>query len=231
MYPFCFKLKWTACTSDLTKTTHLTHTAKKMLPKVKWGKWKKGGNNWTSVNKTMNGSYNSSLLTFGGECEWEAKCLPVVLWPLWFLCWLGSGKCRLCDAGVSIMEERQPPPSGCYVGQRRLSVDGRDWWRAPGRASEPPTSQRCNPSRSPCTCSAAPLLSCSASRSLNDLQISLIFQGPKPFRVLPGSMVGLVLTLFLCFFLCYPPMDHRGRRKQQRSRAGVEKVTGFSSLM
>lgn len=75
-------------------------------------------------------------LTFDCDCEWEAKCPPVVLWPLWLLCWLGSGKCRLCDAVVSIMEERQPPPSGCYVGQRRLSVDGRDWWRAPGRASE-----------------------------------------------------------------------------------------------
>lgn len=76
-----------------------------------------------------------------------------------------------------------------------------------------PTSQRCNPSCSPCTCSEPPPLSCSAWRSLNDLQISLIFQGPKPFRVLPGRMVGRVLTLFLCFFFCYPPVDHRCTRK------------------
>lgn len=92
-----------------------------------------------------------------------------------------------------------------------------------------PTSQRCNPSRSPCTCSEAPLPSCSAQRSLNDLQISLIFQGPKPFGVLPGRMVGLVLALLLCLFFCYPPVDHRWSRKQQRSGACVAKVTDFHS--
>lgn len=108
----------------LYQTTHLTPTPMSMLPKwmVEIG-----------ISKLWVWS-----LTFDYICEWEAKCLPVLLWPLWLLCWLGSGKCRLCDAVVSIIKERQPPPSGCYVGQsqRRLSVDGRDWWRAPGRASE-----------------------------------------------------------------------------------------------
>lgn len=39
---------------------------------------------------------------------------------------LASGRCSLCDAVVSIIKERLLPPFGCYVGQRRLSVDGRD---------------------------------------------------------------------------------------------------------
>lgn len=85
-------------------------------------------------------------------------------------------------------------------GWERLMMSTRESVRAP-------TSQRCNPSRSPCTCSEAPLLSHSAWRSLNDLQISLIFQGPKPFRVLPRRTVGIVLTLSL--FLHYPPVDQR----------------------
>lgn len=56
--------------------------------------------------------------------------------PLWHLCWLGPGKSRCCDVGVSIMKERKQPLCGCYVGQRRLSVEGRDCWRAPGSTSE-----------------------------------------------------------------------------------------------
>ncbi len=93
-----------------------------------------------------------------------------------------------------------------------------------------PTSQRRNPSRSPCTCSESPLLSCSARRSLNDLQISLNFQGPKPFRVLPGRMAGLFRSRSLPLLcLLYPPVDHRWSRKQQKRRACVAKVTDFHS--
>jgi len=114
-------------------------------------------------------------------------------------------------------------------------VRGGSWWMGEideehqGECWSAYTSQRCKPSFSPCTCSETPLLSCSAWRSLNDLQISLIFQGSKPFRVLHGRMVSLVLTLFVCFFFCYPPVDNRWTRKQQRRGSGTVKVTVFHS--
>lgn len=101
------------------------------------------------------------------------------------------------------------------------------------------TSQQCNSGCSPCTCSEAPLLSFSGWRSLNDLQISLIFQGPRPFRVLPGRlMVVVVLTVFLYLLPHYPSADHdrsiqttlacRHRRGRCRTQPGIRHRVFFS---
>lgn len=77
------------------------------------------------------------------------------------------------------------------------------------------TSQQCNSSCSPCTCSEGPLLSCSGWRSLNDLQISLIFQGPRPFRVLPGRMmIAVVLAVFLYLLPHHLAIERTGACKR-----------------
>lgn len=68
---------------------------------------------------------NLYLLTFTvneklNVSQWFSDLCALVLTGLHI------GGRSMCDAVVSIMEERLLPLFGCYVGQRRLSVDGRD---------------------------------------------------------------------------------------------------------
>lgn len=119
------------------------------------------------------------------------------------LCRLGSGECCSCDAAVSIIEERQPPSLWLLCGSEAALCGWKRLMKSTRERVRVSTSQQCNSSRSPCTCSEAPLLSCSGWRSLNDLQISLIFQGPGPFRVLPGRMTVAVVLAVLPFFFFF----------------------------
>lgn len=115
---------------------------------------------------------------------------------------------------VSIIEERQPPSPRLLCGSAEALRGWKRLMKSTRESVRVSTSQQCNSSCSPCTCSEAPLLSFSGWRSLNDLQISLIFQGPRPFRVLPGRlMVVVVLTVFLCLLPHYLSADH-GRSVQ-----------------
>lgn len=122
---------------------------------------------------------------------------------------LGSGECGSCDAVVSIIEERQPPSPRLLCGSAEALRGWKRLMKSTRESVRVSTSQQCNSGCSPCTCSEAPLLSFSGWRSLNDLQISLIFQGPRPFRVLPGRlMVVVVLTVFLYLLPHYLSADH-----------------------
>lgn len=105
---------------------------------------------------------------------------------------------------VSIIEERQPPSLWMLCGSEAALCGWKRLMKSTRESVGVSTSQQCNSSCSPCTCSEAPLLSCSGWRSLNDLQISLIFPGPGPFRVLPGMMtVAVVLGVFPYFLPHY----------------------------
>lgn len=146
---------------------------------------------------------------------------------LWFsdLCGsfadFGSGECGWCDAVVSIIEERQPPSSWLLCGSEAALCGWKRLMKSTRESVRVSTSQQCHSSCSPCTCSEAPLLSCSGWRSLNDLQISLIFQGPGPFRVLPRRMMAAVVLAVCLQFLphCLPKeMTEACKRFNQASR-------------
>lgn len=154
---------------------------------------------------------------------------------MWLLCRLVSGELGPCDAAVSIIEERQPPSPWLLCGSEEALPGWERLMKSTGESVRASTSQRRNSSCSPCTCSEAPLLSCSGWRSLNDLQISVIFQGPTPFRVLPGRMMVVVVvpTVFpvlLCLiifpltatearvrFNCWSTLQWRRRRDPSHS--------------
>lgn len=131
------------------------------------------------------------------ECRWEAKCLPVVsgssaTWVRWCS---GINNERKATTSLWLLCGSEEALRGWV----RLMKSTRESIRAP-------SSQRCNQSRSPRRCSEAPLLSCSAWCSLNDLQISLISQGSIP----PGSLLEgpwlLFSILFALLSSCWPRM-------------------------
>lgn len=150
----------------------------------------------------------------------------MVFWPLWLLCRLGSGECCSCDAVVSIIEERQPPSPLLLCGSEEALRGWKRLMKSTRESVRVSSSQQCNSSCSPCTCSEGPLLSGSGWRSLNDLQISLIFLGPRPFRVLPGRMTVVVLALFLYFCLVIFPLTVPVAQKRWRHVYGLIRHQG-----
>ena len=168
------------------------------------------------------------------ERGWEAKCLPVVLWPLGLLCRLGSGECGSCDAVVSIIEERQPPSPRLLCGSEAAFCGWKRLMKSTRESVRVSTSQQCNSTGSPCTCSEAPLLSCSGWRSLNDLQISLFFfffsKDPDPSGPLLEG--GRFLLLWLPFYTASLPAHGNDRRVNSLFRPlGRHVLSGFGFMV
>lgn len=110
---------------------------------------------------------------------------------------LGWGRRSMCDAVVSIMKERLLPLFGCYVGQRRLSMDGRDWWRAPGKAVECLPHSAATWAALPALVSRPPSWAAAAAALSMTFKLALFF---------PENMVGIVLSPSLGFLRC--PVAH-----------------------
>lgn len=164
---------------------------------------------------------------FDSWCEWEAKCFLVDLWTLGPLL-TGAGELRFFFfQRHQKVKKRTPPPhpshNCCYVGQKRLLVNVRDWWRAPGRAYSACTSQQCEPSLPLYICCKVPLSW--ARRSLNDLQISFTCQKFKSSRN-HGSM--MVPFFFDSFFPSVFLLANRVKTTEKRNWC---KVIGSTSVV
>lgn len=136
--------------------------------------------------------------------------VPVVLWPL-CSCAVGSVQLVRCSG---INNKRKAVASLWLLCGSEEALRG--WKRLMKSTRESvgvPATQRCNPSRSPLHLffRGPPFLSRDARPSLNDLRISLIFQGPswKTWWVL------FSLSLSAFSLSCCPRMD--GKKQQQRS--------------
>lgn len=119
--------------------------------------------------------------------------------------WLGWGRRGTCDAVVSIMKARLLPLFGCYVGQRRLSVDARDWWRAPGKALE------CLPHRAATWAALPALVSRPPSWAAAAAALSMTFKLALFFLITRWVLFSLPPSAFFTLSGC-PRTDCKSKR-------------------